>query len=197
MTINKPLSFTFDTNCIIAVDENREDADAIRTLCSAHIDGVANVAVVAISASEHQKDGHSLETFDHFTERLNFLGMGKLEVLEPMLYWDVTFWDHSLWSDDVMALLERAIHEILFPNIEFSWAEYKTSATADFDSRQRYRKWVNAKCDVQAFWSHAFRSRDVFVTSDKNFHLATKKPHLLKIAGGKIELPADAVKLIL
>lgn len=191
-----PLTFTLDTNCIIAVDETRPEGAFISELAEAHQAGIASVGIVAISASERQKADGSIENFVEFTDRLNRLGLGHLEILEPMMYWDVTFWDHGLWSDEQMEDLERRIHEVLFPNIEFNWVDFCTARGLDPKADHPDKKWRNAKCDVQAFWSHAYRKRDVFVTSDKNFHTDSRKSRLLSIAGGRIELPESGAAIL-
>jgi hypothetical protein len=198
------LSLSLDTNCVIALDEVRKDprshraaeAKAIRTLVDAHTTRRADVALVAISASERQKDNVPLENFSIFQERLASLGLAHLELLHPMLYFDVTFWDASLWSDEEMQALERSIHEILFPNIPFLWSDYCAANGFDPNREAPDRKWKNAKCDVQAFWSHVWRKRDVFVTSDENFHKELRRPQLIALAGGSIETPASAAALV-
>lgn len=100
-------SFTLDTNCIIAIDEGRAEAAAIRSLVDAHSAGTAQVALVAISASERQKDGGILETFSQFRERLSALNLGHLELLKPIFYLDVTFFDWALWATDDMEVIEK------------------------------------------------------------------------------------------
>lgn len=198
------LSFTLDTNCVLALDEARTDAAshrvaearAVEALVNAHGAGTASVGVVAISASERQRDNGRLENFSVFQQRLASLGLAHLDLLHLMLYFDVTFWDASLWSDDEMQTLECAIHEILFPNIPFLWSDYCAVNGLDPVPETPDRKWRNAKCDVQAFWSHAWRKRDVFVTSDGNFHAESKKQRLLVLAGGHIETPASAASLL-
>lgn len=190
------LALTLDTNCLLAVDEQRPEALAIRRLADAHREGRANVALVAISASERQRDGGMLESYSSFMERVNALDLGHLELLLPMCYWDVMFWDACLWVEPDMAELESKVQQILFPGIPASWSEYCRMRSLDAENTALDRKWKNAKCDVQAFWCHAYRRRDVFVTSDRNFHAATKKPSLRALAGGRIELPDDACSLV-
>lgn len=198
------LSLSLDTNCVIALDEVRNDstshraaeARAVRSLVDAHTERKADVALVAISASERQKDNEHLENFSTFQARLASLGLGHLELLNPILYFGVTFWDTSLLSGKEMHALERSIHEILFPNIPFLWPDYCAANGVDSTVNTLDRKWKNAKCDVQAFWSHAWRKRDVFVTSDDNFHKELKKPLLIALAGGHIETPESAVGLV-
>lgn len=189
-------SFTLDTNCILAVDEGRPEGAFVLKLAEMHKSGTASVALVAISASEKQKPLRSITNFDQFFDRITRLGLGHLEIIDPMVYWDVSFWDHGLWSDEAMIDLERKIHEILFKGIEFDWSVYCATRGLDVNDPHPDDKWRNAKCDVQAFWSHAHRRRDVFVTSDKNFRQASKKPQLVALAGGSIETPDSALGLL-
>ena len=58
------------------------------------------------------------------------------------------------------------------------------------------KKWRNAKCDVQAFWSHVHGQRDVFVTSDGNFHAASKRSQLIALAGGQNKTPQSAEAML-
>lgn len=198
------LTISLDTNCIIALDEAQADpashraneAKAVRALVNAHDAEVINVGIVAISASERQKDNKNLESFSTFQQRLASLKLAHLELLHPMAYFDVTFWDASLWANDVMQTFERSIHEILFPDIPFLWLDYCITNGLDPKLETPDRKWRNAKCDVQAFWSHSWRKRDVFITSDGNFHKASKKHKLIELTGGRIETPASAVSLL-
>ena len=190
------LTFTLDTNCIIAVEEARSEATSILQLASAHRSGLASVGVVAISASERQKDGGNLKNFAEFKQKLSWLGLGDLVLLEPMMYWGVTYWDFGLLSDDKMVSLEREIHHILFPNIQFSWVDHCNNLGLNPETAKPDKKWRNAKCDVQAFWSHAFRKRDVFVTSDREFHANMKKQRLVSLSGSRIETPEGAAKLL-
>jgi hypothetical protein len=194
------LAFTLDTNCVIALDENRSAAPAIRRLAEAHATGNANVAVVAIMASEKQRAGGYIESFEVFERRLETLGISHLGLSLPMFYWDITFWGRHFWSDCGMQALERQIHRVLFPRVEFIWQDYCRShgldpATSPAASPPGH-PWRNAKCDVQAIWSHVHHGRDVFVTTDSNFHKSTKKPVLLSLGAGRIERPQGAVALL-
>ena len=108
-------TFTIDTNGILDIDDDREDAVHIRALADAHAAGTANVAIVAIAASERQRDGAMLTNFSKFEERLGRLGLAHLEVLLPMAYFDFAFFDHAVWAGDSEIRLERSVHEILFP----------------------------------------------------------------------------------
>ena len=188
-------SFTLDTNCIIAVDEQRAEANAIRTLAHAHASGTARVAIVAISASERQRNSRRIKNFTEFQTRITSLGLGHLEILLPMGYWDITFWDQMLWVGDEMEQLEKRIHDVLFPEIEFSFLEFCQARGMDKDQIGS-AVWRNAKCDVQALWSHIHHCREFFVTSDRNFHTAMKKPSLIALGANEIVYPAEAASLI-
>jgi hypothetical protein len=189
-------TFTLDTNCVLAIDEGRPEAAAVRVLADGHTARKADVAVVAISASERQKDGLLIRNFGEFRERLYSLDLAHLDILKPMLYWDITFWDWSLWSDDDMQALEKRIYEILFPDIQFDWVDYCRVNNLYPVPTQPQGKWRNCKCDVQAIWSHIHHKRNVFVTNDRNFHAATKKAALIKLGANRIEFPKNAVALI-
>lgn len=189
-------TFTLDTNCIIALDEDRPAAPSVLALAAAHRAGRAKVALVAISASERQRDGKMLDNFAKFQERIASLGLSHLELLLPMCYWDVMFWDACLMVEPDMAELESKIQGVLFPAVPASWADYCQANGLEPQETEIDRKWKNAKCDVQAFWCHAYNERSVFVTSDTNFHAATKKPALLRLAPGQILGPEEAAALL-
>ncbi len=190
------LSFTLDTNCIIDLAENRPAAQFVRQLVNANATGAADVALSAITASEKQKGGRYLENFNEFTRRLEELGIENLKRLHPMLLLDVTFLDNCLLADQEMIDLEQKIHEVLFPCIEQSWTDYCTARGLSTNFSPHGYTWQNAKCDVQALWSHIHCGRDVFVTSDRNFHAPTKKPQLISLGAGQILSPEDAASLI-
>jgi hypothetical protein len=190
-----PRTFTLDTNCIIDVAENRPAAGAVRALADAHAAGRADVAVIAMSASERQRGGHYIQDFTDFRNRLVSLGLGHLNVILPMMYWDISFWDHCLWTDDAMVKREHEIHLILFPTVQFLWEDYCRANSIDLPNNSPTGKWRNCKCDVQAIWSHIHHKREVFVTSDGNFHKADKKAALIALGAGRVEHPEGALSL--
>ena len=189
-------TFTLDTNCIFALEESqRIDRLPVLQIVEAHLQKRASVGLVAISASERQRGGKPLENFRQFKDRIAELGLGSLEILIPMMYWDVTFWDFSVWADETMEDLERQIHEVLFPAVGFTWAEHCEQTGIRTREISISSKRLNAKCDVQVFWSHVFHKRDVFVTSDLNFHAVTKKERLESLGNCRIEMPSVAATL--
>lgn len=141
------LTFSLDTNCIIAIDENRAEAASVRALADAHAMGTADVRLVAISASERQKMGDQHEKFAEFQERMAFLGLGHLPLLLPMLYPPITYWGECLWADEQMALLERKLHEVLFPGIPHLWKDHCQERGIEPELITVDSKWKNAKCD--------------------------------------------------
>jgi hypothetical protein len=187
-------TFTLDTNCLIDIDENRPAAREIRALADAHAAGAAEVAVIAISASENPRPGQSIRDFSEFKSRLVTLGLAHLKIVMPMMYWDVSFWNHGLWADDAMVDLERQLHSILFPNEEFTWEDYCRANSACPPPNSPSGKWRNHKCDVQAIWSHIHAGREVFVTTDGNFH--KRKSDLIALGADQIKCPIDAAKLL-
>lgn len=187
--------FTLDSNCVYAIEEERPEAPALQELVAAHRNGIADVALVAITASERQRL-QPLESFGEFSERVKKLGLGSMEMLKPMFYWDVTFWDFSFEPDDAWKDAETDIHQILFPSVEFHWSDYCAKRGIPVDDVHRDQKWKNVKCDVQAYWSHVYAARTVFVTSDKNFHKKSKSAALTDQFGGHIATPAQALRLL-
>lgn len=151
--------------------------------------------LIGINASEKNKDGSYPNTIDEFRQKVRAVGLGELELLKPMGYWGITFWDWCVWADGVgepMVLLEEQLHKILFPEISFSHQEHcaKLGITPQKDFVEE--KWRNAKCDVLTIWSHIFYSNDVFVTNDRNFLKETKKPELIRLGAKKILTPEEA-----
>lgn len=183
--------FTLDTNCLIDVEEGRPDGPYIRELVSRHGNGV-NVAVSAIGASERQRNGGYAQNFSEFQQKLNAIGFGGLELLLPLAYMDVCFLDHCVMAGEADTL-ERDIHNVLFPNIEFLWIDYANARGLPVDALDK--NWRNAKCDVLGLWCHIKHGGGVFVTSDGNFHAATKQGMLNALGAGTIAYPKDALKV--
>ena len=176
------LRYTLDTNCLIDIEDDRPAAIHIKRILRAAKDGSVDVAMVASSASERQKDNTFLTNFQHFEQRRKSLGFGHLPLLYPLLRWDIGFWENALWSSDTAAARENLIYQILFPNSPIEWPDYaaqKAVQSDDVNSRA-YRRWRNQILDAQAYWAHDFNDRDVFVTSDRRFRKLEESPHFPK-----------------
>jgi hypothetical protein len=68
-------TFTLDTNCLIAIDEDRPEAIPVRALADAAAVGSVGVAIVAISASEKQQGGGVIQNFGDF--RIAYPALGS------------------------------------------------------------------------------------------------------------------------
>lgn len=189
------LTFTVDTNCIIDVEEDREDTLNIRALSDAHGDGRASVAVCAMSASENQKGAPPLTNYQEFKERLDRLGLAHLDVILPMAYLGVAFWDHALFAGEDELKVEERIHNVLFPNVEFAWADYATARGLPVDG-DLDKDWRNKKCDVQMMWAHINSKRDVFVTNDMNFHRPQVLAALSSLGLTAVVTPREAAAML-
>lgn len=176
-------SYTLDTNCLIDLEENRPAAESLRQLVAAFRRGEITLAIPAIMASENQPGGQRIDNFGQFQQRLDRSGLGDVEQLLPMLYLDVCFIDHCLFSDEEGLALERRIHDAVHPEVEFAAANASS-----------LKKWRNAKCDVQAMWSHIQKRRECFVTSDTDF--LNNVSALVALGAGAIKTPEDAATLL-
>lgn len=190
-------SFNLDTNCIVDIDEDRRQARYVSELAERHTLNEIDVAIVAISASERQKGGFFFSNYDEFINRLSSLELDHLKQIYPMCYLDICFLDRSLMCDNNMMDLENRIHQVLFPNIPFSFNEFTRKHGLDSKigtKAESCKKWRNALCDRQMFWAHTYHERDVFVTSDKNFK--KKLGASSEFSATKIMTPEEACECI-
>lgn len=65
-----------------------------------------------------------MKNFAEFESRLCAIALADAELLSPMLYLDVCFFDHAFLCSDEMESLERQIHEVLFSSLPFAYADY-------------------------------------------------------------------------
>ena len=188
-------SFTFDTNCLIDVAEERPSAPHVRAILAAGADGQADLALVASSASERQQGDTFLESIDAFEERRSALGFGSLPLLPSMARWGVSFFGNAVcgWAEGVAR--EQAIFTILFPASPFSWTDYASSKDVDPNDKSTaaYMRWRNQILDAQALWAHDNAGRDVFVTSDQRLKAIDGHSAFPTMA---IKTPAEAVGLL-
>src|SRR5262245_53810818 len=117
-------TFTLDSSCVDAIDEGRTEVQFIRMLADAHTAGKAKVAVVALSAAQKHQVGSYFDDSDAFRDHLAALDLAHLDLLKPMRYFDISFSDWSIEADEAMQELEKHIHEILFPQSQFTWEDY-------------------------------------------------------------------------
>lgn len=165
------IKITLDTNCLIDLDEERENAQHVRCITSAAAHGVVDIAVTVSSASERQKDGQFLENIEHFRARMARLGLGGVPLLPSILRYNIGFWENGLWCDNAMAQREAEIYTKLFPSSPVEWKDYAAArgVSPEEQTGNAYLRWRNQILDAQAFWAHEHHRRDIFTTSDRRF----------------------------
>lgn len=139
--------------------------------------------VVEIGGSEMRKGGVQPKRYDLFEQLLSQAGLAELPRLAPMAFWNVTFWDHSLWCDNTMSDLAKRIEDILFGNSK------PIDIANQPENSPQMEKWLNRICDIQSMWCHLHYRNDIFVTSDDTFHKETKLPRLLDLGARQIAKP--------
>ena len=190
------VNVTLDMNCIIDLANGKGAATHVERLIKNHEDGKIKLRVVAISASEKKPDGTYASNFSEFRNRVAAIGLGQAEILKPLCYLGITYYNWCLAADEKtgpMENLERKIHEILFPQIQFSYREFCKKNRIDVKSRPIHPGWRNPKCDVLSLWSHIYYGSGIFVTMDNNFHMPMKKRSLISLGAGEILRPEDSV----
>lgn len=118
------------------------------------------MAVVAVSASENQPNGVASRSYDAFEAKLQRAGLAGVHELLPLMIWDVSFWDHALWSSAELEAQAERIRAILFPGLP-------EVLPANIEANSR---WRNHLCDVLVAWSCIYHGWPCLVTRDENFH---------------------------
>ena len=183
---------TLDNTCLISLKNNDGEYTEIKALVDLHPKQIT-LCIPAIAASENQQGVLLNSNFTQFQEFLMGIGCEMCELLNPMLYLDVSYFDHAIFSDEQMLDAERKIHDILFPDIPFQYTEYLRRFELHSKDGVVARKWRNAKCDVQAMWCHIYYNGDIFVTQDNNYHKVTKKAKLVSLGAKEILKPSDCL----
>jgi len=175
--------FTFDSNCIIDLEERRPDAVHLEELKKIWGTGAIELAVVSVSASENQPSGQAMRDYAEFEAKLERAGLLKARELSPVGIWDFGYWDHMLWSSGEAEKQIEEIRDILFTGIQHE------PPKDSFDNS----KWRNQMCDVLVAWAHGFHKSDHLVTRDTNFH--RKAQQLVKYDIHSVVTPEEATIL--
>ena len=176
------MKITLDHNCIIHL-ENRTD---IGTRVEEIVFDKSNQCfVVNIGASEMREMGVRPDQYEKFEELLELAKIAHLPRLNPLMIWDVTFWDRCVWAEKESIKLAAAIEAALF-----SEAPAINIASEDIDSPM-WRKWLNRQCDVQGMWCHIQNGNEIFLTTDDNFTKETKLGKLVTLGAGRICHPNE------
>jgi len=193
----KPPNVTLDNMCIIDLEQNREDAPQIRRLIQMHRSKEISLRVVAISASELKQDKQTHpKNFGEFMKRIQSAGLGDVVILPALGYFDLSFWDHFVYSGRWLKELDNEIHKVLFSEDEVEYSDFCRKNRCDEGTQEKLDEWVRRKCDVLTLWSHIWYNGDIFVTRDENFFRQTKKPKLIELGAGKILRPTEAVRML-
>jgi len=176
------MKVTLDHNCIIHLVNRTEIGKKVETIVH---DEQNQCFVVNIGASEMWERGVRPNRYDKFEELLESAGIAHLPRLNPLLIWDLTFWDRCVWDSDETRRLAAEIEAALFGN-----SQRVDIAAVGLDSPAA-KKWANQMCDVQGMWCHIRNGNDVFLTTDGNFSKESKLPKLLALGAGRISHPRN------
>lgn len=183
------MNVTFDTNCIIDLEEDRPRARYVRRIVQSATEQGLELRVVAISASEKPPHGKEA-SIREFKAKLARAGLQGVEILKPPGIWDVTYWDYCIWGSKEFSAERRRIHEILFPTTPFGYGDYCRKFRVDPKERKVDERWLNCTIDSVILWTHNHNGGGVFVTSDGNFF--DHKERLARLVSGEILKPEEA-----
>ena len=184
------MNVTFDTNCIIALDEDEDDAPYLRRIIQSAPEQGLTLRVVGISASERQPGGGHSKSFSDFQARIAGVGLGDVEILKPPVILGVTYWDHCILGCDEWTEEAKRIHDILSTASPFAYGDFCTRFGIDPEAQPLDGRWRNRAADTWGLWTHMHDGGGVFVTSDGDF--LTKKEPLAGLGVGEILRPKEA-----
>lgn len=165
---------TLDHNVVIDLANRCPNVERLRGLLA---EGSLQAYVVEIGASEMRERGIQPDRYVLFEDMLRTAGLESVPRLTPLMVWDATFWDHGLWGDEETGAELARIEGVLFGDARAVEPGSKV--------------WLNRLCDVQTMWCRLHYANETLVTSDRNFHKATKKPSLIAMGAGRIVLPEE------
>ena len=186
-------NITFDTNCVIALDEGDAAAPYLHRIVKGAKDQRLRLRVVGISASEQQQNGKSA-SFCDFEARVARVGLEGVKILLPPAILDMTFLDKCTLGPHQSAHKAKEIHEILFPDTPFEYEDFCRRFGVDPSATPVCKQWRNRVIDTWALWQHMDSGGDVFITSDMNFNKPNKKQSLALLGAGEILLPEEAAE---
>jgi len=195
------MNLTFDHNLLIDLECNT-GAPELKDLVKLHENETITICVSGIGASERLKGKIYAENFSQLKKRIEKLSIRKFEILKPLAYWDITFWDWGIYaSDDGPDIqLEKKLHDVLFPDTKYCWKDFALENGLNPEKDWNYnnplwQKWRNRKCDMLTIWCHIYYGNDIFVTSDEIFQ-GEKKRELIALGAKSILYPSAALSVI-
>ena len=193
------VKFTFDWNCVIAVENGQPEAPDLQALVELHRERRIEVALLAASASENTRSRIFPGSARLFEERRSSIGWDDLPlVLMPaargLSYFDYSYivGDADTFNSDVDALwrvLATRVERNPLRHLpgDLRWDDAAIQST-------HLSKWRNAWCDVMSAYSHIRAGRDVFVTlNTKHFQKNSEK--LRNIGMRCIAAPERALRI--
>ena len=176
------MKVTLDHNCIIHLTNQTAIGKQVEAIV---LDVQNQCFVVNIGASEMWERGVRPDRYDKFEELLETAGVAHLPKLNPLMIFDLTFWDRCVWDSEETKRLADEIEATLFGN-----SQRVDIAAVGLDSPAA-KKWVNQMCDIQGMWCHIQNGNDIFLTTDGNFSKESKLPKLLALGAGRICHPSE------
>ena len=179
------MDITFDHNPLLQLEsKSRTTTEKLQCLVSLHDSGQITIRVSGIGASERLRGKIYAPDFSAFRERVCRLSQREFEILKPVGYWGITYWDWFLWGGEgtPTSELDRNIHTVLFPETEFNWQDYAKAHGIDptqsiHDNSPDWQKWRNRKCDVLTMWCHIATMQAIFLSQVTSIFLEQRKQH--------------------
>ena len=165
------MRLTFDWNCVIEVEEDRPQANAVIGLVNHHRRQELEVALLAASASENTKSKRFPGNASLFRERVAALGWQDLPLVPMPAIIGLSYWDFCYIVEDSMAFQRDmdALWNVIAPRVPRKPNEHMPQGSAltdDMVQSTALAKWRNTWCDVVSAYSHIHEGRDVFVTNN-------------------------------
>jgi hypothetical protein len=85
------------------------------------------------------------------------------------------------------------VQKIVHPSVEELLKDYCEARGLPLDDKKARKNWVNRWSDVLAMVAHIQGKRDIFVTTDKEYH-KEKKQSLIELGAGDVLRPDKAVE---
>ena len=160
-----------------------------------HRNGVIEVFVGSISASENQPNGLDLDNFRTFEQRLEVLGLEVLPRVFPVFRLGMSYLGEAVLGGEDDQDLEEEIRSVVHPNSEGSYADHANAKNLDID-RPIDSRWRNAQCDIDGLMAHIREGHDIFVTEDRHFVSESRRPRLIALGAGRILTPHEALAFV-
>jgi len=187
------IEVVFDTNLVIDVEEKRESYKDILDLLELEKQNKLKIHIPVIIASEKTINTNKITNFKQFKEYMKNLGFKNTELLKPICYFGISFWNYCILAGDEIVKLAKKIHNLLFKNIEFDHGDYcKNRNLHPNDGIQK--EWRNAIIDTLILWSAIYYDKKILVTRDGDFH--KHKKEIKELWGISIKYPHEILEEI-